>query len=88
MKFIFMLLILFVLTDPVLAKPVDNTSECLHMYGNYMNKYGASKFIPDKQMLNFIDRCVPATSAYSNKQQNLKLLQNIENGEKTHTIKA
>ena len=60
MKFIFMLLILFVLTDPVLAKPANNTSECLQMYGNYMNKYGASKFIPDEQMLDFIGRCVPA----------------------------
>ena len=88
MKFIFMLLILFVLTDPVLAKPANNTSECLQMYGNYMNKYGASKFIPDEQMLDFIGRCVPANAAYSNKQQNLKLLRNIDDGENTLTVKA
>lgn len=88
MKFIFMLLILFVLTDPVLAKPVDNTSECLQMYGNYINKYGASKFIPDTQMLDFIARCLPANTAYSNRQESQKLLWNIGYGENTITIKT
>ena len=83
-----MLLILFVLTDPVLAKPVSNTSECLQMYGNYINKYGASKFIPDEEMLNFIGRCLPDNSAYSSKQQNLKLLRNINSGNYTHTTKT
>ena len=88
MKSIFMLLILFVLTDPVLARPASNTSECLQMYGNHMNKYGASKFIPEKEMLNFIGRCLPDNSAYSGKQQNLKLLRNIDNGNNTHTTKT
>ncbi len=63
MKFIFMLLILFVLTDPVLAKPVNNTSECLNMYGHYMEKYGASQLIPETQMRDFIGRCLPDNSA-------------------------
>lgn len=88
MKFTFMLLILFVLTDPVLAKPVSNTFECLQMYGNYINKYGASKFIPEEEMLNFIGRCLPDNSAYSGKQQNLKHLRNIDNGDNTHTTKT
>ena len=88
MKFIFMLLILFVLTDPVLAKPVDNTSECLQMYGNYINKYGTSKFIPDGQMLNFIARCLPANAAYSDRQESQKLLWSIGNNVKTITIKT
>jgi len=63
MKFIFMLLILFVLTDPVLAKPVNNTSECLNMYGHYMEEYGASQLIPEAQMREFIGRCLPDYSA-------------------------
>jgi len=87
MKFIFMLLILFVLTDPVLAQPVNSTSECLQMYGNYLNKYGNSKSIPDEAMLNFIGRCLPDNFIDSNQQQNLRLLRNIDNSENTTTIK-
>ena len=63
MKFIFMLLALFLLTDPVLAKPVNNTSECLNMYGHYMEEYGASQLIPEVQMRDFIGRCLPDNSA-------------------------
>lgn len=59
MKFILMLLALFMLTDPVMAKPVNNTSECLNIYRTYINEYGASRLIPDAQMLDFIGRCLP-----------------------------
>jgi len=59
MKFILMLLALFLLTDSVMAKPVNNTSECLNMYRTYINEYGASRLIPDTQMLDFIGRCLP-----------------------------
>ena len=85
MKFIFMLLILFVLTDPALAKPADNTSECLNMYHTYMNDYGASRLIPDQQMLNFIDRCLPT---YSDEPHQQKLLQIIDDNRKIMTVKA
>ncbi len=95
MKFIFMLLVLFVLTDPVLAKPVDNTSECMNIYSTYINQYGSSKFIPESEMLNFIGRCLPDDSAnnktnkptYIDGTQHHKLLKNINNN-KTATIKA
>ncbi len=87
-----MLLALFILTDPVLARPADNTPECLQMYGSYMNKFGNSQSIPRELMLNFIGRCLPTdlnnNSAYSNTQQNQKLLRNIEYGEKINTIKT
>jgi len=63
MKFIFMLLIPFVLTDPVLAMPVNNTSECLNMYGHYMEKYSTSQLIPEAQMREFIGRCLPDDAA-------------------------
>jgi len=59
MKFIFMLLLLFLLTDPVMAKPASNNAECLSMYGHYMEEYGASQLIPDAQMREFIGRCLP-----------------------------
>ncbi len=59
MKFIFILLALFLLAEPVMAKPVNNTSECLNMYRSYIGEYGASRFIPDAQMRNFIGRCLP-----------------------------
>ena len=62
MKYIFMLLILFVLTDPVLAKPINTSTECLHMYRDYIDEYGAGKFIPETQMLNFIGHCLPDDS--------------------------
>ncbi len=63
MKFIFMLLALFLLTDPVLANPVNNTSECLSMYGHYMEEYGDSQLIPEAQVRDFIGRCLPDDSA-------------------------
>jgi len=92
MKFIFMLLILFVLTDPVMAKPANNSSECLHMYGTYMNEYGASRFIPDDQLLNFIGRCMPANSMNTpvndGKPQHQKLLRILHGNEKIITVKA
>jgi len=101
MKFIFMLLILFVLTDPVLAdpvltRPVNNTSECLNMYRTYMDNYGASKFIPDAQMLNFIGRCLPDdsvnnytnTPTYNGEPQYLKHLQIIDDDKMIITPKA
>jgi len=62
MKFIFMLLILFLLTDPVMAKPASNSAECLNMYGHYMEEYGASQLIPEAQMRDFIGRCLPDDS--------------------------
>ena len=92
MKFIFMLLALFILTDPVLAKPANNSSECLNMYFTYMNDYGTSEYFPKEKMLKFIDRCMPASlnndPAYSNTQQDQKLLRNIEFGEKILTFKT
>ena len=92
MKFIFMLLALFVLTDPVLAKPANSSSDCLNMYLTYMNDYGASEFIPREKMLKFIDWCVPANlnndAAYSNTQQDQRLLRNIEYGERIITYKT
>ncbi|MCK4834601.1 MAG: hypothetical protein KAT12_07475 [Gammaproteobacteria bacterium] len=92
MKFIFMLLILFVLTDPVLAKPAGSTSECLQMYGTYMNEYGASRFIPDEQMLDFIGRCIPAatvnTPGSQSNPRHQKLLRILNNNRNTETVKA
>ena len=69
MKFIFMLLILFVLADPVMAKPVNNTAECLNMYQNYMEEYGASNLIPEAQILDFIGHCLP-DDAFDNSNRN------------------
>ncbi len=69
MKFIFMLLVLFLLTDPVMAKPVNTSSECLNMYRTYINEYGASRLIPDAQMLDFIGRCLP-DDAFNNPMNN------------------
>jgi len=63
MKFIFMLLLLFLLTDPVMAKPARNNAECLNMYGHYMEKYGTSQLIPEAQMRDFIGHCLPDDSA-------------------------
>lgn len=86
MRFIFMLLTLFLLTDPVLAKPINSPLECLNMYRTYLNEYGASQSIPDQEMRNFIGRCLPDTAAnkstdnptYIDGTQHQKLLQNID----------
>jgi len=96
MKFIFMLLILFVLTDPVLARPVNNTSECMNMYRTYMDDYGASSYVPDAQMLNFSGRCLPDdsvnnytnTPVYKGEPQYLKHLQIIDDDKQIITPKA
>lgn len=93
MKFVFMLLVLFVLTDPVLAKPVNNTSECLQMYGTYMNEYGASRFIPNEKMLNFVGRCLPDNSTNNpanngKPPRHQKLLNIIYNNKRIRTVKA
>jgi len=89
MKFILMLLLLFLLTDPVLAKPVNTTAECLNMYHSYLDEYGAGKLIPKAPMLDFIGHCLPdGTSnnrsddpAYIDGTQHQKLLQNFNNRE-------
>jgi len=84
MKFIFLLLALFLLTDPVLAKPATNSTDCLQMYQRYINTYGASQFIPEKQMLNFYGHCLPTGSmapVNSAHPKHKKLLR-IINGEK------
>jgi hypothetical protein len=81
-----MLLILFLLTDPVLAKPVNSPSECLSMYRTYLDEYGTSESIPDQEMLNFIGRCLPDNAAnsptddatYIDGTQHQKLLQNVD----------
>jgi len=86
MKFIFMLLVSFLLTDPVLAKPINSPSECLNMYRTYLNEYGSGDSIPDQEMLNFIGRCLPDNAAnnpaddatYIDGTQHQKLLQNID----------
>lgn len=92
MKFIFMLLALFLLTDPVLARPADNTSECLKMYAAYMNEYGSSQFIPKQQMFTFMDRCLPANAthnpAISDKPAHQKLLRIIDVDKNIVTIKT
>jgi hypothetical protein len=92
MKFIFMLLILFVLTDPVMAKPANNTSECLQMYGAYMIQYGASKHFPEQVLFNFADRCLPAgsrdNSAVDDYLPHQKLLRIINNNNRITTVKA
>lgn len=92
MKFIFMLLILFVLTDPVMAKPANNNSECLQMYGTYINQYGASKYFPEQVLFNFADRCLAAGSrdntAFDDYPPHQKLLRIINNNKRITTVKA
>ena len=92
MKFIFMLLILFVLTNPVIAKPTNNTSECLQMYSDYMNQYGASKYFPEQVLFNFADRCLPAGSrdntAVDEYLPHQKLLRIINNNKSITTVKT
>lgn len=88
MKFLLMIVALFILADPVLAQSSKSNSECLKTYSAYMNEYGASKHIPNKQMLNFIDQCLPAENASHNTQQHQKLLRNIDDDKQYDTIKT
>jgi len=95
MKFVFMLLIFFVLTDPVMAKPTSNTFECLSMYQNYINKYGTSNLIPDNQMRNFIGHCLPdntvndsSNNATNSKQFQTKPLSQRISAAKNQPIKT
>lgn len=88
MKFLLMVVVLFILADPVLAQSPKNNSECLKIYGTYMNEYGTSKHIPNKQMLNFIDQCLPTENASHNTQQHQKLLRNIDDDKRYNTVKT
>ena len=86
MKFILMVLLLFILTDPVLANPGNNTSECLRMYDGYINDYGSSQYIPTEKMHTFITKCLPAD--YFNTPVEYDKTQNNDADTKTITIKT
>jgi len=79
-----MLLILFVLSEPVLADQNNKNAECLKMYRNYMKDHNISR----SQMFYFLDSCMPADAVNSDEAQHQKLLQIIDDDKKVITIKA
>ena len=88
MKFILMLLVLFVLADPVLAdpvlaapalaQPVSNSAECQNMHRGLMNAYDAGKPVSQKQMTYFVDACMSESTADKNQAFSRKLVQKAE----------
>ncbi|VAW51626.1 hypothetical protein MNBD_GAMMA05-1478 [hydrothermal vent metagenome] len=87
-----MLLLLATLFSPVLAQANTNTSECLQMYRAYLNNFGASKFIPPKQMRSFIYQCMPTNylenTAHNDNRQNQGIVHINEESQKTITVKT
>lgn len=93
MKFILMLLALFILTDPVLARPVltqpspaqpvtahpvSNSSGCQNMYREYMNAYETGRSVSKKQMADFVNACMPGNVARTDEAYHRKLIQNAD----------
>jgi hypothetical protein len=78
MKFILMLLVLFVLTDPVLAQPLNNTAECQTMHRGLTNAYDSGKPVSEKQIVQFFSRCVQNDITRSDEAFHRKLVQNAK----------
>lgn len=83
MKTLFMSLVLLVLSNPVLANPNSNPSECLQMYRNYLNDQSTSR----SQVMNFVDNCMPSRQSVADEPLHRKLLQVIYGKKKIVTVK-
>ncbi len=88
MKFIVMLIVLFLLTDPVLANQNQKNAECLAMYRNTLRDTNQHP----SQILNFLEMCAPANAVNnlqnSSERQHQKLLQVIDVDKRVTTIKV
>lgn len=87
MKSLFMLLMLFVITDPVLAAQPDSPAKCLHKYRTQLNDLSASEVQPQALLLYFSNMCMPE-AARSEDPQYFKLLQIMDDDEPVITIEA
>jgi len=87
MKYIFMLLILFVTTDPVLADKADKPGKCLDRYRTYLNDSELGQSQPRALLLYFSNMCMPE-SAHSEDPHYLKLLQRMDDEQQDITIHA
>lgn len=88
MRFIFMLLTLLLLAEPVLAKSViSNTSACQNMYRDYMNAYNTGKPVSKEQMAYFFNLCMPENSANNDEAYHRKLLQNKNDIKRVVTVR-
>jgi len=87
MKYIFMLLILFLVATPVLADHADKPGKCLDMYRTYFNKFEVSQSQPAALLLYFSNICMPE-SAHSAEPQYFKLLQRMDDDRQVITIHA
>lgn len=83
MKKLLMSFFILVLSNPVLANPNRNPSECLQMYRHYLNDQNTSR----SQLMDFIDDCMPSRHAVSDEPQHRKLLQVIYGKKKITTVK-
>jgi hypothetical protein len=84
MKKLLMPLVVLVLSNPVMASPNSNPSECLQMYRHYLNDQSTSR----SQVMDFVDRCMPARQAVSDEPLHRKLLQVIYGKKKIVTVRT
>jgi hypothetical protein len=87
MKYIFMLLILFVTIDPVLAEQAEKPGKCLDRYRTYLNDFEPGQSQPRALLLYFSNICMPE-SAHSEDPHYLKLLQRMDEERQVITIHA
>jgi len=77
MKYLAMSLILFVLTDPVLAAQPASPGECFQMYRKQLHESETGQ-LSSEELMNFADRCMP-DYAHSNDIHYYKRLQVNDN---------
>ena len=88
MKYLVMLLMLFVLADPVLANQPNNNSACPEMYRTYLNGYDQGRSMSREQMLHFYFSCMSSNAVNNNEPLHRKLLQRMDNVERIRTVKT
>lgn len=87
MKYIFMLLTLFVITAPVLAVQADRPGKCLDKNRININDFEFGQSQPKALLLYFSNMCMPE-SVHSVEPQYFKLLQRMDADEQDITIQA
>jgi hypothetical protein len=87
MKYLVILLTLFVLADPALAAPHGSTGECLEKYRPPLNDFEASRVNPVELMRYLIELCMPE-SAHSDELHYYKRLQIMDDDQQVSTLQA
>jgi hypothetical protein len=86
MKYLVMLLILFILADPVLAAQPGSPGECFQMYRKQFQQLETGQ-LQSSDLMNYADRCMPDYS-HSDEVHYYKRLQITNDNNKVITVHA